>query len=239
MILRPQVGVRSPQVVVPKPNQTRGDFRRVEFDRLVHQLGYRASWQKAVYCPCVNNPDTEQPDVACTLCAGRGFVMGEAREIKVSLTRFGKNVSIFERFGEWALGTVYMTVLPEHKLAFRDRVTMLDSEIVFQEVVSGAGTALQKARYPIVGIEVLRSLTVIYEYEADFKLTAAGEVSWIIPPPPVGTRLSLRYRIRPPFVVLDHLNAFRDTRVMAKSTTDAHQEMPIQVLAKLEFLDKR
>ena len=76
-------------------------------------------------------------------------------------------------------------------------------------------------------------------YESDFKLTDDGKVSWVISAPTSGTRLSLRYRMRPPFVVLDHLNAFRDTRVKAKSTSDRHQEMPIQVLAKLEFLDKR
>lgn len=146
----------SPQIITGIPTGVKAhghrvDFRVKEFDVAVDTKGYRMYWSRAAVCPCRNNPVTDQPDVACPLCHGLGrfYFLPEVglenyqtdaygNKLEFSPDRSGllimgiitqatQDPQVYEKFGEWVFGTIRVSVQAPNKLAYRDRLILLDS----------------------------------------------------------------------------------------------------------------
>lgn len=173
---------------------------------------------------------------------------GKAVLIYVVMTAMTQNVEIFEKFGEWVFGTARGTTQPQNKLGYRDRLVSADSEMVWMQVIDYAGGDIgvvgkrSKAglRFPLVTIDELRSVAKAFKLGTDFSLTEQGEIHWLPGKAPnAGTRLSMHGTIRPPWVVIEHVNSYRDTLITGGGTRLEGQrpvKLPVHAMLKLEFL---
>jgi hypothetical protein len=184
---------------------------------------------------------------------GNPAEVNEARDavmIQAVMTGFTKNVEVFEKFGEWVFGVARATVMPENKLGYRDRLVSVDSIMSWAQIIEYDGSVVipvtggvskRGVRYPIVDVNQFRSLAEVYRPFEDFEVTPQGEIRWLrTVRPAAGTRLTLHYVIHPVWIVLDHLNTYRDTLIQMKAKSDdpadQFKQLPVQAAVKLDFL---
>ena len=107
-------------------------------------------------------------------------------------------------------------------------------------ITVGGDRSKAKLRYPIVGINELRSIDKVFICDADFRITPKGEIEWLGSNAPAsGTRLSFHGTIHPHWIVMDHVNTYRDTFIEGGGTGLALQKrekLPVQAMVKLDYL---
>jgi len=159
--MKPEIITGLPSGV--KEKGQRVDFRTEQFDLAIQTKGYRMWWSRAAVCPCRNNEQTDQPDIACSICKGSGrwhFLPelglstgdkdsngntvevnedGDALLILAICTSATQDPQIFEKFGEWTFGTIKVTTQPGNKLGYRDRLVMLDAEMSWAQLIEFDG----------------------------------------------------------------------------------------------------
>jgi hypothetical protein len=211
----------------------------------------------AVVGPHLEGTTTEaRPD--CEMCEGTGYFHHTPQTIKGLVTRASSTPEAYAAWGEYARGMIYLTFLPEHIPGLFDRMTMEDSAMVFRESRVRSAAATEKLRYPIVARQLdlqsgLASVDVLQlQKSADTGLTVpadelmpgvdfavtGGELDFSIggSPPLEGTRYSISYYAKPRYVVIDHPHTHRDTFVKVKAPEIAFAPMPVQCMARLDFL---
>ena len=173
---------------------------------------------------------------------------GDAVQIYVLMTSMAQDTQIYEKFGEWTFGSAKVTVQHQNKLGYRDRLIAVDAEMTWAQIIEYDGSAVipfvgernkHGLRYPFVKVYQLRSLAQIYREGVHFTLTADGEIEWLASQAPAsGTRLSLHGTIHPRWIVMDHVNAYRDTLLDggAGITSQQVRRLPVHAMAKLDFL---
>ena len=173
---------------------------------------------------------------------------GNAVQIYVLMTSLTQDIQIFEKFGEWVFGTARATTQAPNRLGYGDRLIAVESEMVWSQIIEYAGGttipivgALKKTglRYPFTGVHHFRSLSTVYRAGVDYALTSQGAIEWLSSRPASGTRLSIHGRVHPHWVVLEHVNTYRDTRVAGGTTAlsdQVHVQLPVQMMCKLDFL---
>ena len=251
-----------------KYEKRRAEFDGSMFDALIEQKGYRLVWTRAAECPCAHmNDQTRTPDPNCTLCKGRGWLYFAPTEpvlaknvgeftpvqqrivndagggvIRGIMTGIRSERQPYNEIGNWKFGDVSVTVRPQNKLGYYDRLVHLDSEVVYAEAFDSVDAALPlPLRYPANQVNLLRSLTQVYKATVDFTLTA-GNVTWLSgKAPAVGTRLSLHYLTHPTWLLIDHPHAIRASmkrlKVKAPVTPQGNpQALPLQAHARLDFV---
>jgi hypothetical protein len=174
---------------------------------------------------------------------------GKAIQIYVLMTSMTQDVEVFEKFGEWVFGTARATTQPENKLGYRDRLVPVESEMTWMQVIEYDGATTipivgrkrkNGLRYPVVSLDELRSVDTNFKLGGDFDLSPDGEIVWRFGrAPAAGTRLSFHGTINPPWIILDHVNTYRDTLLTKGGTRLEGQQaekLPVQAVVKLEFL---
>jgi hypothetical protein len=260
-------GVHGP----PTKAKPRVDFRVDDFTTLIETKGYRVAWSRGALCPCTPiNDQTQQSDPNCSLCRGSGWLwfapaqatvntllVGEldpvqlrivndnAAVIRAIQTGIGKKWTQYDPIGSRLEGTMQGTVRHENKLGYHDRITNLDSTIVYQEILDAlnpADTLVLETRYPIVQVNLLRSATTVYVAPTDFSINASGDILWVDGKAPVvGTRLVCHYLCHPTWLVVEHPHAVRLTQITRKvkkpvTPVGNPTNLPIQAVLKYEFL---
>lgn len=268
MNLPPRVPVKIPRV------DWQVEQQRVFF----FQKALHATWEQAVECPCARKADdigaglfgyaadsskvTEEARPDCPKCAGRGWYFHSPQTIPVMLSSITQRADITPSL--WEHGTVQVTTLPENLLAYRDRITLTESVVLYRERRTRAAL-VDELRYPIVvraldlqGGEV--NVGVLHCYKADtshiaqpggelvagtdFEVTVQGRINWTkgLPgtgtgkAPAVGQRYAVAYYAHPRYVVMDRPHAVRDTFVRIKMPSPTHQPLPVHAIAQLEWL---
>lgn len=256
-----------------KSRAFRMDFDPSKFVDQIEIKGYRLAWSRAADCPCLpNNKETKQPDINCTLCKGLGVFYFRPRDYAINLDKVGKLDDVqaaiaaqpevviirglmtglqvktdqYDKVGRWIEGMSSVTVRPENKLAYWDKLTNIDSTVIFPEVVDmpAGGLLTLKTRYPVVSVNLIRTLTKVYE-PAEFEVVKGVITFNPGKAPPAGTRVSLHYFIHPSWVIVEHPKSFRDQYIQKKQkkadldTVIGNQaELPIQAVVRYDFLIK-
>lgn len=263
-------GVIFPPKNNPKEGGARVDFRNdIPFANQIEWHGMRLGWSRMTLCPCQSfNKVTEQIDPNCSMCNGSGYTPFQTPGYFIDPTKAGpltesqqrlvtrnkamvirgltmgmsEQPNMFAVLGKWALGSVMVTVRPENKLGYYDRLIYLDDVIPFSELLEMGSTDTLKLKYPAETINGLISETKAYN-NSDVVLQD-GNVKWLPGrAPPKGTRLSINYLYHPVFIVLEFVHLirtipFRNKKPLAKRMTPIGDTMrlPIQVVARLEHL---
>jgi hypothetical protein len=254
-----------PQGVKPTP---RADFKPDEFTKLIELHGPRFAWSRAAKCPCATlNDQTRQPDPNCTSCTNgwryfgprnyaaplaagqftdlqKGIMAKDgAAVIRGVMTGVSVDPTSFDRFGPWMFGNVMITVRPQNKLGYYDRLVDLDSTITWSEIVDvDAGAVELKTRFPMVDVNYVASEDARFELGADFELTPTGSILWFpTKAPSAPTRFTVHYAHHPQWLVLEHPKTIRQTTIGFKTPTPTTPvgnpvDLPIMGFARLEFL---
>jgi len=200
-----------------------------------------------LYFPPVPLASDGDPDIA-----GHAMEMndgGDGISVQAWISNVTYDTQIFERFGKWIFGTALLTTSRHNRLGYRDMLEARDQLVVFSQLIRASGNAeivitghrSQKGLWTRVhSVNVLRTLTTMYQEGTDFAVTDTGTIKWVITPPASGTLLSLHANFHPRWVVLDFPFAARDTLVSKKTTRTGVEEqftkLPVRATVKLDFL---
>lgn len=121
---------QTPPSLVAKP-QVR--LNKSNFEALIEQKGYRVWHDKAIKCPC-SSKSGSSPQSNCRSCGGAGWFY-----VNRTLTRMVvQSMNLNSGYKEWSeekLGNANITARDVDKLSFMDRITLLDSETEYSQVL--------------------------------------------------------------------------------------------------------
>lgn len=108
-------------------------FAKNDFDEAVFGQGYEIHLERALNCPC-RNKSSNNPLSNCKNCGGVGWVF-----IDKTLTRSViQSMNRQEKYKTWSqdgVGTVSVSLRDDNEIAFMDRITILDLQSHYSEVV--------------------------------------------------------------------------------------------------------
>ena len=195
--------------------------------------------------------ETGRSGINCEACDGSGYVYADPIAIQAHIAQFEKSTKIYEKFGMWLDGKCSITVVPEHRLGFRDSLEMRDSVMNFSEVLqkgdrkgirSKLPDGVDSARYRILSmtrIIVMSGSSPVYlEEEIDFRITEDGWIEWLNSRVASGESYSVRYEFHPVWVVGHYPHSTRDDTSGKKTErgVDNIVSLPLQCAAYLDFL---
>ena len=246
-------------------DKPRVDFTPSDFVRVIEAKGYRVAWQRASPCPCAPiNAQTDQVNPNCTLCRGQGWILfkpasavtdtrtiGELTALQAKLAQNAAVVRAimtgltatkypYQDIGPRLEGQLNVTMRPENKLAYYDRIVNLDSVAVYAEITATDDSGVLPLRYPATHVNLLRSESSIYTEGTHYSIVA-GDVTWQSGAITAGTRVVCHYLTHPSWRVIEHPHNVRLTQVKAKTPAPVTpagdpSDLPVQAIAKLEFL---
>lgn len=243
----------------------RVDFRANQFDLMIETKGYLLAWTRASVCPCKSTSEqSEQPNPNCSLCNGKGHIYfgGEAQDLSAyTFTDIQQNIldttnamvirgvittitnkqDQLDKASNWVDGSMRLTVRPENKLGYLDRVVALDCMIVYSEQIETDGSNTLTTRYPVLEVNQLRSENTVYVLDTDYEISTLGAITWLGTPPVANIDVSIHYICYPTWLVIDHPHTIRSTTQLYKTPTPKtptgdFRDLPTQALVAYEFM---
>lgn len=137
----------------------RSDFDEVAFKELIDGWGLECLWEQAADCPCRNNDQTDQPDINCPVCDGKGTEYYNPTTINgVFAAAATFSPDEMHQAGQVWTGELQCTVRPEFTMGYLDRLTLLNSVLWYSETIPRlpasdrhviAAGGYQPLRYPV------------------------------------------------------------------------------------------
>lgn len=165
--------------------------------------------------------------------------------IRALITSVARSETAYSNMGDWIFGSFNLTVRPTNKIGYYDRITCLDAEMVYSQIVHiTTKTGPVSLRFPATKVSYCRTTERLYEEGADFELDEQGRMLFTAGRRPAfQSRVSVHYHHHPQFIVQEHVNAFRESIKRSKVEIATRQtplgniqHLPIRAMARLEFL---
>ena len=224
-----------------KPNieRPRLDFVPQKFKDKTIEKGYDITWEKMLLCPC-RKDITTQAKSDCINCNGTGYHWFDPIETIGLIS----SVAVQKRFLQWTedlMGTAMMTINPEYKIGWMDKITVNSAETMYSEVCEVfEQDALLYIRTKYIPLEVIGLFEFVAVNEAlnslENQIETNGYVSKILAPVQSGDSISILYKHRPVYLVNDTMNDYRNTYVKKGMIVDTNKTMPIRVMIKKAHL---
>jgi len=143
----------------------RTDFPTRDLRQNVFKYGMRVLWEMVTVCPCERKSidalsidfGTREKPIGCPLkefdsaiCGGNGYIYHSGQEIQALVHDGSRDPDRWKVWGEHAAGNVSITTLPEHLPSFLDRITLLDTVMVYRERKKRTANSVEGLRYPVV-----------------------------------------------------------------------------------------
>jgi len=234
----------SAPITTTELNQERVDFGTRDFKQLVHQKGLKLTHEKAVQCPCrVEANGNASPN--CVSCKGSGWQYKDSEEIRGVIQSVMMNPKIAESVRMDA-GTATITTNESDKLAWHDRLTLVDGESIYSENLYitenttwyDYSTYLpEEIEYALLFIDdetptsdISAYLTVVGR-KVTLDLAGAGlsgEQSY---------QVSIRYTHKPQYYVVDIQKDIRNTRKIQGGGVDELENLPVNgIIRKVHYV---
>lgn len=107
-------------------------FRKDDFNDALFDKGYEVYVEKGMQCPCKNKADGK-PLLTCQNCGGTGWMFIDKKSTRLLLQSINRQTK-FQQWTESDKGTVQITARGVDRLAFMDRITILDVDAVFSQI---------------------------------------------------------------------------------------------------------
>lgn len=232
--------------------------------------GYRLAWARATVCPCEPvNDQTQQADPNCPSCGGAGYlyfnaqggpdqaVIGALSTVQQKLIQktsssvirgiimgVSSSLNPFDKLGRLPSGQAVVTVRPNNRIGYLDRLIAIDSYVIHTERLMAPTDPTKPLglRYLIDGgVNLLASTTQRFAPDVDFTVTD-GEL-YFTPGsfPAVGTWLTCHYNCHPQYLVVEQPHASRVTYTprgkVGLSTPEGNvSQLPLQAVLRLDWL---
>jgi hypothetical protein len=147
----------------------------------------------------------------------------------------------WDQFGNWQSGSLLLTVRHENKLAYWDRIVVLDSEMVYSEIIDYESGDLIPTRYKVTGVNVLRGADTVYTPDDDYEINSVGQLVWRSGKSPESKRVAVHYTCYPTFLIVEHPHLVRTTSLKYKTAVNKTPGgdtvgLPVQALVRYDFL---
>lgn len=112
--------------------QPRVDFQNEAIEKLIQQKGYDCFIEKGFQCPCHSKESTQRS--GCKNCGGSGWVFINKIKTRLILT----SMNLPTKMKDWSAenkGTVSVTGRDVDHLSFMDRITVIDVNAVYKELL--------------------------------------------------------------------------------------------------------
>lgn len=220
----------------------RVDFRPELFDRLIEEKGYEVRWEKAIVCPCAKigaDGYTAQPSLDCTVCDD-GYRYIEPQIIRAVMTEITEQHDYMRPHGQLIIEDVKVTTRHIHPLDFMDKITMQHSLIRYSEVLNRSANSRDIFRYPVEQMITALTETTTFTEGIDFRIID-NLIDWSIAasPPAEDETYSVAYMTRPVYKVIQFPHKFRDTQVAFQRRVPEHEKLPVQAVARFDFIRDR
>lgn len=223
----------------PSPNsagQPQVKLRKSDFDALIWDKGYPVYHDKAIRCPCKEEPSDNLS--TCRNCGGSGWLFINRSQTKMVVQSMNQDT----QFKEWSdenRGTARISAMSEDKLSFMDRITLYESESIYNEVLYPKlynGNNFAFTMYEVV--EVLdiflfqganRKLKVL-ELDVDYTISSNKIILNSLYASGV-SKISIRYIHRPQFHIIDVMRNIMDSEIFDPSTLSGKRSVPFPISA--------
>ena len=230
------------QIITTTPDQPMEPSVRFDpsrFEKLISDKGYEAYIDEALKCPCADR-QTGQALPTCKNCLGLGWFFANRKQTR--LVSQGMNFQKHEeQWTEMNKGTARITTRGVDRLAFMDKITLIDLEGYFSEVLRPTREADILRAFPVyTPLEVLS----MYQFKtSDQPLIPFTSADYTIVNNYIkfadkykkvdDFSVSIRYVHNPVYHVIDMNRELMKVRV--KSCTvpeDQLKQMPVSALAR-------
>jgi len=232
----------------PPGNQSlSASFNKGEVDATLRDKGLTVLWEKALLCPCKSSV-TASALSDCQNCGGSGWVFVNPIKTKMIVTGLVADAKLKEAaLRDWGmvdLGNVKLTAYDSDKLTYMDRVTVLDvssehQQLVYPHLSDDETTTFAFTQYNLLSVlgvfAFVDSTTKLKKLEEPADYSFANNVLTFTDPSLEGKTVTLRYRHRPVFHVMDVL---RESFTSTVGQYGAQQEiiLPVHALARKAHL---
>jgi len=142
------------------------DFKKNSFESLIWNQGYRVLHEKTLPCPC--KTEGGENLINCKNCGGVGWIFINPVETKMVLHSMNLNTQ-FKEWSEEKVGTVTVSCMEKDKIAFMDRLTLLDSEAIHTENLYPKKFSQQKFVYTTYRIKEILEIFQFVESDQPLK----------------------------------------------------------------------
>lgn len=229
-----QVTVQVPPQITAVP---RVDFTTPDFDVLVYNKGVNIVIEKAIVCPCSKR--TKEFQASCMNCQGTGWVFINPVQTKAIVQSINKST----RYKEWSaelVGTVSLTVQSKNKLNYMDKIVLLDSSSLENEVVlvrSFEGTLFSYTIYPVLSVEYSFLFTATDQkllpliLGTDYTISE-NKIVYLNEDIKEGDSISFRYFYKLQYNVLDLNHDSRNSYQLDEKSREQKIELPVSAIAR-------
>lgn len=226
------------QTVPNTPNQNRVDFNNESFDDVIWNKGREVIWEKSIKCPCISE-GAQSHLSGCKNCGGTGRVFVNKINTRMILHSLSSDVKSLE----WTMqnaGTVSVTARIVDKLADNDKITEVDAESYHSETLYpklDGGELYAFTLYPPIEVDVVflyvNEDTALTKLEETVDYTISNNIFSLVNVGLTGSQISIRYKHRPVFYVLDIPRESMVTPIKNKLTGKEEDIlMPIHAIAR-------
>lgn len=192
----------------------RADLIKEEFDALIFQKGREVVLEKALECPC-KSPSTNQQST-CKNCGGSGWIFINPRKTRMVLSAINI-VTDYKPWSEELRGTVNVTAMVEEELSYMDKITALDGEAIYNEVLFFKKKTIDVFCYTTYAIKEILYIGLfrgdespLLRLQKDVDYTVSGSTIKLINQSLLGTDVNvkntsftIRYKHAPEFHVIE------------------------------------
>jgi hypothetical protein len=165
-----------------------------------------------------------------------------AMVIRGIMTSVQNQFNPWDKMGNWMSGSSQVTVRHENKLGYFDKLTGLDVNIAYAEILDEyTGGETLDTRYLVTGVNLIRSPSQVYQADVDYKIVR-GVITWLSGKEPAsGTRLAVHYLCHPTWLVTEHPHAGRVSSIKFKTPNPKTPrgdpvQLPVQAIVRYDFI---
>lgn len=111
---------------------TRVDFDVRRYEEIISQKGVVVMIEKSIMCPCKTQSSSNQS--TCKNCGGSGWIFTTAKETRMVIQGMGLSTD-YKPWSEELKGMVKLSASATEELSFMDKITHLNAESIFSEVI--------------------------------------------------------------------------------------------------------
>lgn len=214
----------------------RTDFLTPDFSALVEQKGVDVIWERAIPCPCSKR---QVHMSVCRNCRGTGWVFINPTLIKAVVSSINRDT----KYKEWStelLGTVSITVRPEHHLNYMDKFTIQNSSAIQSEVLE---VKFSNDKLYVNTIYPTTSIVEIFKYQGpslplkliqqDFDINEDHFVTFVAGKElKEGDYITITYKHNIVYNILDLPHDVRNTYILNNLSREELLKLPISAIAR-------
>lgn len=193
-------------------------------------------WEKSALCPNMIDDGSHNPK--CSMCL-HGILFFDAQRVSMLVQAANLQQQFFIQ-GQFKAGSSLITSLPDNPISYGDRITIINNKVRTSDVRKRTQNSLiDKPKYPIIDVILLRTSSTEYKMGTDFDVTEEGFLKWTPSKkrrPADGEWYTIVHTHRPVYLITDLVHQHRERRVKQGTSLEQTVVLPIQGLARLDFL---